>query len=1560
MASEIKYNEFLDEDLKKEVLIDNQDFLSDAMSFLEKRTGQSDFESEEDVFDAYMEHMRYHDTNEVTAVRDLMYAQEADDADKEEFGRLLDTFDRMEGESFMDAAGDYIAAGVTSPSTWLGLVTGGAGKMTGVAAQQAAKTGVRAVLGNVMRKAITAPSVAKGMAVEGAIGLGTGAAQESTRVETGAQEEFTGGRTLLTGATQALAGALPAGISGAQQSIMAKRATKIRESGLQAMGEAAEKAEKNVKRVLSQTKDKARVQKTQDEILTDKVKEARKFLDSTTGSVKEGLPQDKVAEGMAILRDLSPTETMIASLDDQTVDAITAAAIKLGDEIDVKPGERITSAVSRAMEDGKLTTQQMDDIMQEFNLTSDQFSYMYMAELSRAGRTLANASKIARERGLTAEAKKQKVGEAKEAEAQLKRLAGAVSDYMNQAGSGLTKQEAIDIAKSAGKSSKVRNAFQEADRFRLAMMTGQLATTVRNVAGGSFRIATDVFDKSFKALFSLGKDYDDPLAVAKYAFFNQAEAKVVREMFQKTMPVESEKFFATFFDTATATAKLGGESPATRTGAVVNTLNRLSDNMYKQAIFAGRLDQLTRKQMDKPLSEIIAEGKFAQIEKGMIKDAIEESLDFVYQATPKGDNFAAEAGRTLLDMHRKLPFVVSSLVPFPRFVINQFDFVAQHMPVFGMMTNKIQKDRVFDAESLAKQTSGLAMLSIAYDMRERNGVESEWYEYITDEGDVIDMRPIAGPFNAFLLGADAIYRYKQGTDHKSISGIIKDGWQALGGPSFRAGTGLSTIDKLFEDVDSQGFEQSSARWIGDTLNTFTLPLATFRDFGSLSDEESRLVPETGYVDFFDIIAARATRSLPEIPGISLSETISEEYGTGQVQLGKERPDILTGEPLRSVDPLERQIFGTGKRAPKNALQRKLSELQMSAYEIYKPSDFPFEDRLMREFAGGRLSSELNKIVQTEEFNNLTAKQQKTALRDRAKKVLRDVNKGVKERLQSPEYAQFRFERLESRLRADVREQYEKQYPEDEEMDYNKALQLVPGVKQRAEGAGFSKGGLIDDILGSSGTDAATKQTDELLDEADTATDADYADELITELDDDIPDDAFLEDYFSSDISDDEAFLSPQTKQQLEAVGDVALEVLIGSIPVVGDVYDAANVTMALNDKRYVDAAIDAIGFVPVLGNVMKTGVKATVDMFSAADPVVKRKALNEFVREEGRVPDLSDEADLQDLSNIGAKQEKILAGAASQSDPDMPLFHGTRSRVDELIEPKEFVETTGGKGHSELSTASLSTSRDPLLSAETFQEKSGVPVEEMFVLRPKRGLMAREDMSPREYDDLRDLDGYGPRMERMSDELRLPTRLPKSGHTEAETMIQNLEDVDITKLKDNPELLAKVKRGQRELAEVRGGLDQADTLSAKLLDPDYKFSKEVDGFNVPEGSTGKVAGANIMYNTMRSTLKKALGLGAYTSGAGARGKYDQILNDITMGDAYDDVRKGMKKARELLGDTQKGKQMGDLIEAMDDYETLMMDTTVSASEVASELAPIKKRIMDITNKMNRGGLASRR
>ena len=137
------YNQY--KELNKDTLLAEDDFLEDASKFLIDRGGYEvkDLQSKEAVYDKYMEHFRSQNVNEATALKDLTYALDAEGESKERFGRLMDTYDKMDSDLGLKAAGDYLEGIFTAPSTYAGAFSFGTAKVGALAAQQGIKLGVR-------------------------------------------------------------------------------------------------------------------------------------------------------------------------------------------------------------------------------------------------------------------------------------------------------------------------------------------------------------------------------------------------------------------------------------------------------------------------------------------------------------------------------------------------------------------------------------------------------------------------------------------------------------------------------------------------------------------------------------------------------------------------------------------------------------------------------------------------------------------------------------------------------------------------------------------------------------------------------------------------------------------------------------------------------------------------------------------------------------------------------------------------------------------------------------------------------------------------------------------------------------------------------------------------------------------------------------------------------------------------------------------------------------------------------------------------------------------------
>ena len=247
-ASQKSSYNFLDaENQNNEYLIENEDFINDARGFLTKRGGYSEerLQDKQEVYEQFMEHFRYQNVNEVTAIRDLEYASNANQEDKVEFARLIDLYDAMEGDGLSLAqVKDYAGGILSAPSTYAGIITGGVGKLASSGSVQLSKLALRKLLSKGLSKEAAKATLKKeakkqtikeigksaviGAGVEGTIGFGQAIAQEETRVETGQSDEYDMGRVALTTGATALGGGIGGGIIGKTQAKNASEAAKLK------------------------------------------------------------------------------------------------------------------------------------------------------------------------------------------------------------------------------------------------------------------------------------------------------------------------------------------------------------------------------------------------------------------------------------------------------------------------------------------------------------------------------------------------------------------------------------------------------------------------------------------------------------------------------------------------------------------------------------------------------------------------------------------------------------------------------------------------------------------------------------------------------------------------------------------------------------------------------------------------------------------------------------------------------------------------------------------------------------------------------------------------------------------------------------------------------------------------------------------------------------------------------------------------------------------------------------------------------------------------------------
>ena len=197
--------------------------------------------------------------------------------EKQAFARLLDVYDRVDTDFSGRMMADYGMSILTAPSTYAGILTGGAGKAATIAGIQGTKLGIRKLL----YEGLT--SAARAATVEGVIGAGQGAMQTATRVKTGLEEDFTLGRTAMTAAGSALTGGVigfPTGMAAASR---ANRANEIVEAAKLAAADKARAAAAKSDEIIQQA----------GPLKVDKVKQTLNELDP-----------DEVFQGRQLRREL--------------------------------------------------------------------------------------------------------------------------------------------------------------------------------------------------------------------------------------------------------------------------------------------------------------------------------------------------------------------------------------------------------------------------------------------------------------------------------------------------------------------------------------------------------------------------------------------------------------------------------------------------------------------------------------------------------------------------------------------------------------------------------------------------------------------------------------------------------------------------------------------------------------------------------------------------------------------------------------------------------------------------------------------------------------------------------------------------------------------------------------------------------------------------------------------------------------------------------------------------------------------------------------------------------
>jgi len=683
-------------------------------------------------------------------------------------------------------------------------------------------------------------------------------------------------------------------------------------------------------------------------------------------------------------------------------------------------GERISSAIAdvvRQMDTANLDdlagTKFAQELLEKYNLTNDDLGKMFMADVSRAAKTMSDYSQASRVfRAVSNAANTNLFGIESTVKKQL-------DDIQKKIDNGDVRQALRDTEKVADEAGKtIMDRVRAADTVRLAAMTSQTATTFRNLMSGYSRVGLDTASKILETGITRGLrglkgerivsvPNDEALALL-VGMSNTKQTDAIVTMFEVGFANKADQLFRELRD-VTAAGKTGKqEGFGIKTARNLNALNTLSDNMFKKAAFVTslkkQLNDLYRKvetddmfrqaylkdigkdavdANDFNLVKLVEDGRFVSTfnskeGKEALDRAIKDALYFTYQKTPESG-----VGKLFIDVMHKAPFLTTSLVPFPRFIVNAMQFTFEYVPLLTATeaAAKIITGRsgeVLNANRVSKAMVGTGLLYGATAFRESEYAGEKWYEAKLPNGQTFDLRPFfpAAPF--LYLGE--LWKTKRANDQarkeyeeqgkdpnlapvKPYQGDVDSVsafFQALSGTQFKAGFGIYAIDGAIRDLSqvtpadyesatgSKRIDQILGNFVGNIASTYTIPLTMGQDLYNtfLAPDSERIVRQTGTEDMSDLIIRR---TLSRVPGnFKMQEVLANS-------IGYEPADIYESptreEPLRRTAPITRQAAGILLQERRSFFEQEINRLGIKRQQITQRTGDVKADQIINMFFG---------------------------------------------------------------------------------------------------------------------------------------------------------------------------------------------------------------------------------------------------------------------------------------------------------------------------------------------------------------------------------------------------------------------------------------------------------------------------------------------------------------------------------------------------------------------------------------------------------------------------------
>lgn len=874
--------------------------------------------------------------------------------------------------------------------------------------------------------------------LEGAVGGGAVLAQEETRKETGIKEGVDLGNVVIGAAAGAIPGGLLGTVAGTKKFSTHYEATKE-------LINSRNKMMKGVEDVYN----KATVNVLKGKGKGGKVKKAaaQKYVDLL--SLEETIPE-QLKRGRIRKKALVETDAeTLATFDEKVRYNIAAAAaeivatvpprsatIKAGSKEDLQ--ERFSSRLVRGMTDPNvLSEDKLIDILNKYGIGQEDLAAVGFADgageliaegVSEAGRLLGSFGLAVKRRNRALfkamdelDQSLKKEGEYKSSAAlqEMKKKTGTLNAGSNQQGflSQLTSARVglmtVNVATTVRNTTSgyLRNYIYALDNLGSGVSNIVLAKTglgqamtkkavadvteeqLKDEAERAVKLGTAQLRVGFQSLF-----------LKDLFFLSQSkDALVLRELMTDDVFGKSDIGRKLFRDLGDMGEHLNSESGLLRLARVGNTLNKMSDDMFKNAIFARELEKelavsslaaqkgtlketvgmgIPAGQIANPnLRNMIEQDRFSSVPDEMIGRAMNKALSFTYQ---RGDWDRSTLWGSLANTVIKFGQspLGSLVVPFPKYMVNQFKTAYEYAPVLGLAdfgTGILDKADVNAsiinraADKMGKQMAGLATLGAFVMARKQFGDEkTEAFEYNDPtSAQIVNAEAAIGPFSTFALSADLIYKVQNDIP---LDGFVRNLSKALTGGQFRPNTGLDSLDRMISTIGSEDManpekvKRTAAEAAGNFLNGFLVGAGMLKDVMATIDPDYRVIPNNERVNAFDHMISVGLKSLPQ-----------------EIREDEERRQSPTkSNGLRYASPILRQVTGFSFREANNVAENEFDRLRIP-YRKIAPTEIKFDPELSNEargIMGQFVTREIARYINSPDYQSLKTDEEKRYLLQR--------------------------------------------------------------------------------------------------------------------------------------------------------------------------------------------------------------------------------------------------------------------------------------------------------------------------------------------------------------------------------------------------------------------------------------------------------------------------------------------------------------------------------------------------------------------------------------------------